>query len=63
MSVYRDCVLFDRKCIDCGECDWCDLNPEKICDNCKECIKLDSDYLAIQIDGYETSEEAIGDEE
>ena len=29
-----DCVLYDRECINCGECDMCDLNPKKKCDNC-----------------------------
>ena len=30
----EECVLYDRKCIECGECDMCDLDPSKICDNC-----------------------------
>ena len=33
--MVRECVLYDRECIGCGECDRCDLDPEKICDNCK----------------------------
>ena len=33
------CVLEDdKKCNDCGECDRCDLDPTKICDNCGACI-------------------------
>ena len=32
--MVRECVLYDRECIGCGECDRCDLDPEKICDNC-----------------------------
>lgn len=44
-----DCVLYDRKCINCGECDTCDLNPNKICDNCGKCIESNSDYTAIKI--------------
>ena len=44
------CVLYDRECIDCGECDkWCDINPEKECDNCGECIKVDTNYKIIKI--------------
>lgn len=30
----KQCVLYDRECIDCGECQRCDLDPDKICDNC-----------------------------
>ena len=38
MAVHRQCVLYDRECIGCGECDRCDLDPEKICDNCMKCV-------------------------
>lgn len=42
-SIHGDengmCVLVDNKsCTDCGECDRCDLDPSKICDNCGACI-------------------------
>ena len=36
------CVLYDRLCIDCGECDRCELDPEKICDNCMKCVMFES---------------------
>jgi len=48
------CVLYDRNCIECGECNLCDLDPNKICDNCKKCIGLcdeSTQYRAIKIDG------------
>lgn len=47
------CVLYDRICIECGECNICDLDPNKICDNCGICIGLgnNKDYRIIQIDG------------
>lgn len=34
-----------------NECedDFCDLNPDKICDNCGECIKPDKNYKIIKI--------------
>ncbi len=51
----KECVLYDRECIDCGECDRCDLNPEKICDNCMQCIRGDADYQAIRIDSIQTA--------
>ena len=46
----KRCVLYDRVCIECGECNMCDLDPTKVCDNCGKCIGLDetmnpSDYL------------------
>ncbi len=46
------CVLDeDRLCVDCGDCLVCDLNPEKRCDNCMQCVKKsDADYLSIEID-------------
>ena len=29
------CVLQDGKlCDDCGQCNMCDLDPNKVCDNC-----------------------------
>ena len=54
MMNKRVCVLYDRACIECGECNLCDLDPSKVCDNCKKCIGLgDSspEYRAIKIDG------------
>ncbi len=47
----RECILYDRECIECGECDRCDLNPDKICDNCGQCIATDQEYYEIKIDG------------
>lgn len=50
MSYKKECVLMDRECINCGECDICDLDPTKICDNCCKCIDSDADYKGIYID-------------
>ncbi len=51
----RRCVLYDRVCIECGECNLCDLDPSKVCDNCGKCIGLGGDgspdYRAIKVDG------------
>ena len=47
----KSCVLYDRECIGCGECDRCDLDPEKICDNCMKCINGNAAFRSIQIDG------------
>ena len=46
----KQCVLYDRECIDCGECDRCDLDPGKICDNCMKCVNGDQQFRSILID-------------
>ena len=53
------CVLYDRECIGCGECDRCDLDPEKICDNCMKCINGEAEYRSIAIDGIVMGELAV----
>lgn len=49
-AVRKECVLYDRYCIECGECNMCDLDRNKICDNCCKCIEQDADYAGIDID-------------
>ncbi len=49
----KNCVLYDRECIDCGECNMCDISPLKVCDNCGKCLETDSEYNAIKITGIE----------
>lgn len=46
------CVLYDRDCIGCGECEFCDLDPLKICDNCGKCLQMD-DYASFRIDSID----------
>lgn len=57
MNIGEDCVLYERKCIGCGECDRCDLDPDKICDNCGKCLDIRDDAV-IKIDAilYDDSE-------
>lgn len=45
------CILEDKKCTDCGECNLCDLDAEKTCDNCGKCIDSEAESRAIQVDG------------
>lgn len=52
----KECVLYDRECISCGECDICDLDPKKICNNCGKCIDSGNDYNIMDVDL--TSEES-----
>ena len=49
-ELMKQCVLYDRECIDCGECDRCDLDPNKICDNCMKCVNGDQQFRSILID-------------
>ena len=45
----QKCVLYDRDCIGCLECEMCDLDPNKVCDNCGKCLDI-KDYAVIRID-------------
>ena len=50
-----DCLLYDRECIECGECDKC-VKYDRLCINCFECVEeeeSDSDYMEILIDEIE----------
>ncbi len=40
----------DKVCIECGECDVCDLDKNKICDNCAKCIQPEGEYAEIKIE-------------
>jgi|GEM_PF-3906733 len=45
------CVLDEKACTNCGECDICDLDKNKICDNCEKCLpKIEADRFEILID-------------
>ncbi len=57
----KQCFLYDRECIDCGECLRCDLDPDKICDNCMRCVGGDADYRAITITGIKLEGESDDD--
>ena len=45
----QKCVLYDRDCIGCLECEMCDLDPNKVCDNCGKCLDFRDDAV-IKID-------------
>lgn len=56
----KKCVLYDRDCINCGECNVCDLNPNKICDNCCECLELEKEaYRTLKISRIITDQEEL----
>ena len=43
------CELYERDCIECNKCNICDLDEDKICDNCGKCIEDNRDYAEIII--------------
>ena len=55
----KKCVLYDRECIDCNECNICDLDPNKICDNCGACIDQfntnEKGFVEVPIDKIDVS--------
>ena len=59
-KIYRqECVLYDRECIGCMECEVCDIDPDKICDNCGKCLDI-KEFAAIKIDGIVGLDEEDG---
>ena len=52
-----ECVLFDRKCCDCGQCDVCDLDSGKICDDCGQCIEEGREYRTLDIQEFITAQQ------
>jgi len=62
MAYKKECILMDRECTDCGECNICDLDPNKICDNCCACIEKDADYSSVEIDEIIEDDGIISDE-
>lgn len=48
-KIGSPCVLYDRACVGCLECETCDLDPNKVCDNCGKCIEM-QDVASIKID-------------
>lgn len=48
-KIGQKCVLYERECIGCLECEICDLDKNKICDNCGKCLNIQDDAI-IKID-------------
>ncbi len=58
MAYQHPCLLYERECIGCGECDRCDLDPNKICDNCMKCVLGEAEYRAVSITEIQMEREA-----
>ena len=48
-KIGQKCVLYERDCVGCLECEICDLDENKICDNCGKCLNIQDDAI-IKID-------------
>ena len=48
----KPCILYEdrEECIECGDCR-CELDPDKICDNCMQCETGGAAFRGILIDG------------
>lgn len=46
----KECILEDKICTNCGECEVCDLDENKKCDNCGKCIESSAESRAIEIE-------------
>ena len=44
------CILYDRECTECWECEACDLDPNKRCNSCGKCLEEGNSYKIIKID-------------
>ena len=60
--IGQPCVLYERKCVGCLECETCDLDENKICDNCGKCIDF-QDVASIKIDKIYTNPEEYKENE
>lgn len=56
INMSTQCVLYDRGCIGCMECETCDIDADKICDNCGKCLDV-KDFATIKIDAVLTGED------
>ena len=48
-KIGQNCILYERECVGCLECETCDLDKNKICDNCGKCLNIQDDAI-IKID-------------
>lgn len=48
----EECMLYDRECVNCGECDMCDLEEDKRCDDCGKCIDSPEEFRSVDINEF-----------
>ena len=46
------CELYDRTCIDCGECDTCDLDGTQRCVSCGRCIDTPDTFRSLNVTDF-----------
>lgn len=45
----KECILYERICIQCNECDMCDLDPQVECTSCGKCLESEEEFRSINI--------------
>lgn len=50
----KECVLYNRQCTSCGECDLCDINPARKCNNCGKCLDDAEELRTLYIEDFMT---------
>jgi len=48
-NVEKECLLYDRACIKCYECEKCDLDSTKRCNNCEKCLEQSQEYRTVKV--------------
>lgn len=48
----KECLIYDRACIKCYECEKCDLDSTKRCNNCEKCLEQSGEYRSVKIEEF-----------
>jgi len=56
-KMEKACIIYERKCIQCGECDMCNLDPKIKCTSCGKCLETEKEFRSINIKKFFQKEE------
>lgn len=48
----KECLLYDRTCIKCYDCEKCDLDSTKRCNNCEKCLEQSEEYRTVKVEDF-----------
>ncbi|WP_154673455.1 hypothetical protein [Pseudobacteroides cellulosolvens] len=48
----KECLLYDRACIKCYDCEKCDLDSTKRCNNCEKCLEQNEEYRSVKVEDF-----------
>jgi hypothetical protein len=51
------CEMYDRDCINCGECELCDLDENERCVSCGRCIEESGEFRIVKYNDIFNEEE------